>query len=104
MIHRQLRNLDVLRLDLDEMVELEMHAAALAVMYERHRLDTPEWLSDAQRTLQRALRQKRDDLLALRLQEAKQRLQKLRTPEERRGALEEEIAELEAQLAATLPA
>lgn len=101
MIHRQLRNLDVLRLDLDDMVELEMQATALSVTYERHRLDTPEWLIDAQRSLQRALRQKRDDLLALRLQEAKQRLQKLRTPEERRGALEEEIAQLEAQLAAT---
>ena len=98
MIHRQLKNLDCLRLDLDEMIELDMQATALTATYVAHRLDTPEWLLDAQRTLTRAIHQRRDDLLALRLQEAKTRLSKLRSPEERRSIVEAESAALEAQL------
>jgi hypothetical protein len=98
MIHQRLKTLDVLRLDLDEMVELQWQATGLAATYEQQSLEVPEWLIDATRTLRRAIRQKRDDQLALRLQEARDRLKKLRSPEERRGDLETQIAALEAQL------
>ena len=101
MILGQLNTLDILRLDLEEMVELDTHVAAVVATSARYQLDTPDWLVEAQRTLQRVIRQKHDALLALRRQEAKQRLQKQRSPEARRAGLEQAIAALEAQGAAT---
>lgn len=97
----QLRNLDLLRMDIGEMVEASTSVRLYVAEYETHRLDVPEWLVARQGELGRDLKGKREEQLALRLEQAQQRLRSTQTREERRKAAEDEIALLEAELQTT---
>lgn len=85
-------------MDLDEAVALSAFGRSLKAEYEAQAIETPEWLDNRLRELRREIKVRTQDVLDKRLREAKARLETLKTPTERREALEAEIKRLEAQL------
>jgi hypothetical protein len=94
----KLKNFDVDRLDLDELVMLSAFARILVAEFEVLKAQTPEWLEIQTKVLRRAILARQADMLEKRLREAKLRRDALKTPDEKRAALDNEIAELTAAL------
>ena len=92
----QLKNLNLERLDLEEAVSLVHFAKGLRAEFESQTLDVPEWLDDSIRSLTREIRDRQADSRARRIKEIKARLATLKTTEERRSELSEELKKLEA--------
>lgn len=90
----QLRNLDVQRPSLDELVFLSMLARGLRAEYEHATVDIPEWLDSRQRELKREISTRQQDAIDKRRSELKSRLEALKTPSEKRVELEAELARL----------
>jgi hypothetical protein len=96
----ELKNLDLIRLSLEEVVYLYGTATSLKRCYMELSTDAPVWLDERISELKREVRTRKTDVMAKRLREAKIRLESLKTAEEKREALRKEIAELEAAIPA----
>jgi hypothetical protein len=100
MITTRLKQFDVDRADLDEMVEVSCLGKLLVAEYEANSLKAPEWVNDTLDSLKTEIAARKRDNLAKRLKDAKARQTQLRSQEEKKADLANEIAELEAALKA----
>lgn len=87
--------------DVEDLVILQTHAIAYRQGFEANGLVVPEWLEDVNKRLTRIIRLKTAEAKELRLREIQAGLAGLRTPAEKRAALEAEAAALAAELAGT---
>lgn len=95
-MYDKLRAVQIDRIDLHEAVALASYAQTLKSAFEHRQIDVPEWLADSARTLDAEVGSRLRDARLKRLREAKNRLSALATPDQKRAALEKEIAALEA--------
>jgi hypothetical protein len=95
----QLRQVNVDRLELDGLVSLSAFAKSLTDEYKRLKIDPPEWVGHSVETLNVEIKSRiRADLIRHQRQ-ARQQLELLKTPTEKKTALRKEIEAIEAQLA-----
>ncbi len=92
----QLANIE--RLDLDEAVKLSSEGRAYEAEYEHVGTEAPSWLTDGLKSLRRDIRSRLADTLDKRRMEIQSRLKALATPEEKRKALQEELAAIDRQM------
>lgn len=95
---QQLKNLDCERMDVEELIGLSAYGQLVETEYQRLNIDMPSWLRPRLRELDREINARHADQLEERLAAARRKAEKLRTPEEQRHSVNEEIARLEAQL------
>ena len=95
----ELKNLDVRRPDLSELVELSAYARSIEAEFEAVGVETPEWLAVNSKSIRREIKSRNQDRIAEKLRSAKSRLENLKTPDEKRTGLQTEIDQLEKQLA-----
>jgi hypothetical protein len=96
----QLKNLDLQRPDVEELVCLSSMATSLHFEFEKLNLDVPEWLDTRSRELKREIRARHQDQLDKRVREIRSRLDALKTPTEKRAELERELEKLTATVSA----
>lgn len=89
-----LKNLQIDRIDIDEAIALFGFGKTLSTLYGEFSLPVPEWLDDRLGALKKEIVERRRDYLENRLKEAKARRSALRTAEEKRADVDNEIAEL----------
>lgn len=92
----RLKNLDVARPDLEELVYLSAEAKMLRAEFELEGVEIPEWLDNTARELKREIRTRQADAVDKRVREIRSRLDALKTPSEKRAELESELAKLTA--------
>jgi hypothetical protein len=89
-----LKNLDLQRPDLEELVFLSAVATTLHAAFEKEAVDVPEWLDSRIRELKREIRTRQQDAVDKRVREIKSRIDALKTPSEKRAELQGELAKL----------
>lgn len=94
----ELKNLQLDRLDLDEIVALYGLGDSIRKVNAEYGLPQPEWLTTNLETLQKEIKSKRRDSLERALKLAKARKEQLKTIDERRKDTEAEIERLEQAL------
>ncbi len=94
----KLRALDTDRASLDDLVELHAIGRAATLSYQHYSLSTPQWLTDAMERLDKDLQARRKDALLARRRELQNQRDQLRTREERRANIDDELAALERTL------
>lgn len=93
-----LKSYDVDRLALDELVAMAMFAQDLRAAHEQRGVEVPEYLLDATERLNAEVNRRNRDNLMLRLKQAEQAENALKTPTEKRAELAEQRAKLQRQL------
>ena len=83
------------RLDTEELVSLAGFGRSLEAEYSTLGVDAPEWIGNQLKAVRREIKTRNADAIASKLRSAKARLETLKTPDEKRAAVEAEIAELE---------
>lgn len=93
----ELKNFDAKRMDLNELVALSAFGTAFKNEFESLGVETPEWVAVNLTSLHREIKSRNADRLASRIRDARNRLETLKTPSEKKAALVKEIADLEKQ-------
>ena len=86
------------RLDLDELVSLSAFGKTLRKEYEAHQVEVPEYVSTQLNALTREIKGRVTDSIEARKKQIKSQLESLKTPAERRAALEAELGKLDGTL------
>lgn len=94
----QLKNFDVERLNLDEVVELAAFARVYREEYEKNGGEVPTWLSDSLKSLRREINVRQLDGVEKTLREKISRLEALKPAEQKRQELQAEIDALKQRL------
>jgi hypothetical protein len=89
------KNFTADRLDLDELVSLSAFGKTLRAEYEIHGIEVPEYVSTQLNALTREIKGRVADQVEARRKHIKAQLESLKTPAERRAALEAELAKME---------
>lgn len=92
----KLKNLDVARPDVEELVFLSAMATVAHAEFEKLSVDVPEWLDARTRELKREIRARQQDQIDRRVREITARLDTLKTPTEKRQELQAELEKLTA--------
>lgn len=93
-----LRNLDVNRYDLDQMVELSSVAGMLLEHYGNLELEVPDWLLKSRKALLDAIAEKNRGRIEARVKELEARVDALTPAETKRRQLTDELARLRKKL------
>ena len=96
--YQELRGVDVDAISqVEEIVALLAIAKAIRAEFEAHTslIETPEWLDDKIKSLGRELKARTADVLEKRYRETLAKRESLRTPEEKRKAVDAEIEALQ---------
>lgn len=96
----QLRNVNVDRMDLDEVVALLTFGEQLQANYTANALEVPEWITDKTSALKKEAQRRRRDNLEAALKSAVARKEALKTADQKRADTDAEIERLKAALAA----
>ena len=91
---QELRDLNLERPDLDELVALHAFASGMEQSYSATGAEPPEWFKENKDALQREIKNRRRDSIERALKDAKARKEKLKTMDEKRADLDAEIARL----------
>lgn len=83
----------------EELLGLYAFGTAVQASYSEFSIPAPGWVDESMATLKREIKAKHRDILSKMLAESKARREGLRTAEEKRGAEDARIAELEKALA-----
>lgn len=94
----RLKNFDIDRMDIDEVVYLSALARIMKQEYETVGAECPEWVDSRARSLRREIHARQADLTEKRLREAKSRLEAIKPASEKRKDIEQEIQKLEEML------
>jgi hypothetical protein len=97
----KLRSVNVDKMDIDDLVELAAFGQLARTTYSAYEVPTPEWLTDALKTLDADIKRRRRDALEARRKQIKARRAGLRTAAEERADLDAEDARLAAALGIT---
>lgn len=90
----KLRHLDLDRLDVDEAVALVAYGEVLQAAYASRGLETPQWLNDNVRELNREIRNRHRDNLEKAKRETEAQLETLKSRDERREDLKSKLDRL----------
>ena len=93
-----LKNYDVDKLQLEDLLHLDATAKAVLCSYSDHQVDVPEWLTATAKRLNVDIRQRNRDVLEKKLSEARARQAQLKTTEEKRAEAASEVEKLTALL------
>ena len=94
----KLKNFDVDRMDVDELMEMSILAREMSAEYQHYGSKVPEWLVERGKSIAREIKARLSDTLEKELREKRSRLEQLIPASERREQLQREIAELEAKI------
>ena len=94
----EIRNFNVDRESLEDMVAIHILGTLVADGYETYGTEAPEWLTSKLRTIKRQIRAKVQDQLEKDLMDARLKLETAKTPQEKKAALQLEIKRLQTQL------
>ena len=94
-----LKHLDLYRIDVDEAVYLVTLGENMKAQYTGRGLETPQWLTDNVKELNREIRNRHRDNLEKALKEATAGLESLKTQSEKRGDLKATVERLTKALA-----
>jgi hypothetical protein len=97
-----LKNYDVDKLQLEDLLHLDATAKAVLCSYSDHQVDVPEWLTATTKRLKVDIRQRNRDVLEKKLSEARARQAQLKTTEEKRKEAADEVEKLTALLNPTV--
>ena len=97
----QLRNVDIDRAQIADVMALSAFAKSLRAEYEARQYEVPAWIDDKLRIMGRYIEMHKRDNLERRLTEARAQQAALMTPTEKREKLAADIAAMEAELNAT---
>lgn len=95
----QLINLDLRVIRIEEAIALLSFANQLRTTYDLVQVEVPEWLDNRIRELKRHVHALSEDTKAKRLKQLLAQRETLKTPDEKRRAVDAEIESLQAQLA-----
>jgi hypothetical protein len=95
----QFKNFTADRLELDDLVALSAFGESLRAAYEKHQLEEPAFVDVQLKSLRREILGRNADRLEARRKEITQRLDRLKSPDQRRADLEQEKLKIEEQLA-----
>lgn len=95
----KLKGLDLQTPTLDELIYLSSQAKALRAEFDANNAEVPEWLDNRIRELKREIQSRLQDSVALRIKTLKAQRDALKTPQEKREAIEAELQKLEAATA-----
>jgi hypothetical protein len=95
----EFKNFNAERMQVDELIALSAYGKALRAEYEAHQVEVPSYVSTQLNALTREIKSRTADALAARRKQIDAQLESLRTPAEKRAALEAEAASLDKQLA-----
>lgn len=96
----ELKNFDVNRATIDELISLAALGRILQAEYAQHEAEQPEWIGIQLKSLDREIAAKNHDRLEARLREVNSRLESLKTPNEKKLELRKEAARIKEQLSA----
>lgn len=94
----QLRNLNLDRVDIEDMVALKTFSTALFSGFSEVGLPVPEWIREKNEQLTVEIRNRRRDLLLREKKALQSEADKLRTPAERREDLQKRLAAIDGEL------
>lgn len=94
-----LKNYDVDRLQLEDLIHLDATAQATLTAYANNSVDVPDWLTTTGKRLKADIKQRNRDVLEKKLSEARARQAQLKTTEEKRQEAAAEVEKLTALLA-----
>jgi uncharacterized protein involved in exopolysaccharide biosynthesis len=94
-----LKSLDTKRADLESLVEESAEARIVESEFKELGIELPGWFEPAVSSLRREIKTRNQDALAARLRDLKARRESLKTIDEKRNAIDAEIAALEAKTA-----
>lgn len=95
----QFKSFDADRMQLDELVALEVFGHGLREAYDRLGIDEPSYLDTQLKSVRRVIRTRNADKLSARSKELQNRLDSLKTPAEKRKEILAEQAKLNKKLA-----
>lgn len=95
---QQLKNFDIDRLSIEELVALHADAVILQGAFKDVELEEPDWLTLNAKALRREIKTRTADRLEKRKMEIQASINALKTPTERKRELQAELQEVEAQL------
>lgn len=94
----ELKQFNVEREGLEDLVAMHATGAVILAEFEAMDVDAPDWLEPKLRAVKRQIRAVVADRLEKRLADARLRLESLKTPVEKKAAVQAEIKRLEASL------
>jgi hypothetical protein len=103
MLASKLKNIDIDRINLEEAVELYALGAIVQKTYEDMMLETPSYITDGMKVLQREIDARRRDNLEMELRKTNMEMEGLRTAAEKKQDLAARKARLEAALGKAEP-
>jgi seryl-tRNA synthetase len=99
MMLNELKAVNVNRLDMDELILLSSTAKSMKREFEGNGVEIPEWLDDVARRLQREITSKNSDAVAAKVRHIQQKIDNLKTANEKKAELEAQLAALTATTA-----
>ena len=93
------KQFDVNRLDIAGLVGLSAFGRALKGEFESQNVEVPEWVEVNLKSLRREIKARNADRIESALRDAKNRLDSLKTPTEKKAELKKTVQALEKQLA-----
>lgn len=94
----QLRNVNVVRTDVEDLVALSAFGRQLRAEFDLYSLPVPEWVTDNLDALRIEIKARNRNRLQAELRKKKAMLTTLKTPDEKRADLNSEVEALEKQL------
>ena len=91
----QLKNLNVDRPEMDELLALHACGNGLQASYDSFKVEKPEWLDNSMRALTREIENRKQAVVEKRVREIRSSLAGLETTTEKRERLKSELAALE---------
>jgi hypothetical protein len=91
-----LKNFDARRASLEGLVEISAQARIAENEFTTLGLEAPDWFEPTVASLRREIKTRTADARAARLRDLKNRREALKTPDEKRSAIDKQIEELEA--------
>jgi len=91
----KLKNFAASRYDINELVELSAYARALRLEYEALGVEVPDDIDHQIKAVRREISDLQRDAIAARRQSIRSRIDALKSPDQKRKELEEELAKLD---------
>lgn len=94
----QLKNLNLERSEVDELIALLVFAESMIPKYEEKGVEVPEWLVDRIQVLDREITDRNRDAVMSEIRRAESQLEAMKSPTEKKAALQTRLNKLKKQL------
>lgn len=90
-----LKNFSPSRMNMPELVQLSALGRSVEAEFTELGVEAPPWIADSLKAVRREIKAKNSDSLHAKLRELQSRREALKTPDEKRSALDDEITKLQ---------